>query len=101
MDLTISQDISIKVGGKRNSLQVRADVLNVGNMLNNKWGVGNLTTTNNPLSFSAVGADGIPSFKMVTQTVDGNTILLRDSFVKAINVDNVWQAQLGIRYTFN
>lgn len=101
MDLTISQDISIKLGGKRNSLQLRADVLNVGNMLNNKWGVGNLTTTNNPLSFSAVGADGIPSFKLVTQTVDGNTILLRDSFVKAINVDNVWQAQLGIRYTFN
>lgn len=100
-DLTIAQDFYIKVGGKKNALQIRADIFNVGNLLNNKWGVGNANTTVNPLSFASVGADGVPAVRMATQVKDGKTILLEDSFIKAINVDNVWQMQLGLRYTFN
>ena len=100
-DLALTQDIYIKLGGKKNAIQLRADIINVGNMLNNKWGVGNVTTTNNPLSLASISAEGVPSFRMATQVVDGQTILLRDSFRKSITVDNVWQAQLGIRYTFN
>ncbi|HRG20547.1 MAG TPA: carboxypeptidase regulatory-like domain-containing protein [Saprospiraceae bacterium] len=100
-DLTVAQDFFIKVGGKKNALQIRADIFNFGNLLNNKWGVGNLTTTVNPLTFASVGADGTPSVRMATQVKDGKTILLEDSFVKAVNFDNVWQMQLGLRYTFN
>lgn len=101
LDLTISQDIIIKVGGKNNAFQIRLDILNFGNLLNNEWGVGNLTTTNNPLTFASVDAEGLPSFRLSEQTIDGKRALLKDSFVKAVNVDNVWQAQLGLRYTFN
>ncbi|MBP6397009.1 MAG: TonB-dependent receptor [Saprospiraceae bacterium] len=100
-DLTVAQDFFIKVGGKKNALQIRADIFNFGNLLNNKWGVGNLTTTANPLTFASVGADGTPSVRMATQVKEGKTILLEDSFVKAVNFDNVWQMQLGLRYTFN
>ncbi len=100
-DLTVTQDVYIKVGGKKNALQIRADIFNVGNLVNNKWGVGNLSTTVNPLSFASVGADGVPAVRMATQVKDGKTILLEDSFVKAVNFDNVWQMQLGLRYTFN
>jgi hypothetical protein len=100
-DLAVTQDLYIKLGGKKNSIQIRADIINVGNLLNNKWGVGFVTTTNNPLSLASINAEGVPSFRMATQVVDGQTILLRDSFRKSITVDNVWQAQLGIRYTFN
>ena len=100
-DLAVTQDLYIKLGGKKNAIQLRADIINVGNMLNNKWGVGNVTTTNNPLTYVSTNAEGVPSFRMATQVVDGQTILLRDSFRKSITVDNVWQAQLGIRYTFN
>ena len=70
-------------------------------MINDKWGVGNLTTTSNPLTSAGTDSEGVPSFRMATQTIDGSVELLRDSFVKAINVNNVWQAQLGVRYTFN
>jgi hypothetical protein len=38
---------------------------------------------------------------MGTQSVNGQTVLLQDAFTKSINIDNVWQAQIGIRYIFN
>ncbi|MCE2788526.1 MAG: hypothetical protein LW630_01300, partial [Saprospiraceae bacterium] len=105
-DLTIAQDIYLKVGGKKNNLQIRLDMLNFGNLLNNSWGVGNVSTTGafgiaTPLAVAAVDANGVPSYRFTTQVVDGQTVLLKDSFRKSITVDNVWQAQLGIRYTFN
>ena len=102
LDLTAVQEFYIKVGknGKRNTLQFRADILNFGNLLNNAWGVGNQTTTNNPLT-TTVAADGSISYKLATQVINGSTELLRDSFVKSINLDNVWQAQIGLRYIFN
>ncbi len=101
VNLAVIQDVTFKIGGKKNGFQIRLDMINFGNLLNNKWGVGWATTTNNPLSVASTGADGIPSFRLATQVVDGKTILLQDAFRKSINVDNVWQAQLGIRYTFN
>jgi hypothetical protein len=89
----------------KNTLQIRLDILNAANMLNNKWGVGSVTTSFNPLTLDKVATDGTPAYKMATQVIkndDGSTttILLRDSFTKSITIDNVWQAQIGIRYIF-
>jgi len=120
-DFSVVQDFYVRVKDKKNTIQIRLDILNVGNLLNNKWGVGYQTTTINPLSLatasgsanpgtgvnnSGITAAGTPIFRMATQNVrqdDGTiqTILLRDSFVKSITVDNVWQAQVGLRYIFN
>lgn len=102
-DLTLMQEMYIKVGknSKKNTIQVRADFLNFGNLINNAWGVGNQTTTNNPISVASIAADGTPSYRLATQVIDGSTELLRDSFVKSINLDNVWTAQIGLRYIFN
>ena len=59
------------------------------------------TTTTQPLALATVASDGTPSYRLATQVINGETVLLKDAFVKSINIDNVWQAQLGIRYTFN
>ena len=106
MDLTVMQELHIKVGGVRNTFQIRADILNFGNMLNNEWGVGQQITSGsfnnaNPLTVASVAADGTPNLRMATRIVGGQTILLDTPFVKSINVNNVWQAQLGVRYIFN
>ncbi len=107
-DFTIAQDIYIKVGAKakRNAIQVRLDILNVGNLISNKWGVGYSTVTTAPLTLASTSAAGVPSYRMATQTVaksDGTSevILVRDRFVPGISLSNAWQGQLTLRYTFN
>jgi len=106
IDLSVVQEFFVKVGGKRNTIQFRADILNFGNMLNNAWGVGYSTTSGSfgsasPLTIASVSTDGIVTYRMATRVVDGNTILLDKTFVKTISVGNAWQAQLGVRYIFN
>jgi hypothetical protein len=114
VDLTFTQEFYIAVGakGKKNTIQFRADILNVGNLLNNSWGLGNNTTASannsvsNPLALASVSATGVPTYRLATQTLansDGTnqTILLRDSFTPNQSVNAVWQAQVGLRYSFN
>jgi len=102
-DLSVVQEFYVMVGAKnkRNTIQLRADILNFGNMISNQWGVGNQSTSTQPLSVASISAAGVPTYRFSTQVKDGQTVLLQDSFVKSINVDNVWQAQIGIRYIFN
>jgi Carboxypeptidase regulatory-like domain len=107
-DFTITQDFYINVKGKKNTIQLRADILNVGNLFNNSWGVGYQTTTGSPLSIANGGSgatSATPTYRLATQTITNpdkttSTILVRDSFVKGINLNNAWAAQLGVRYIF-
>jgi hypothetical protein len=111
-DVTFIQEFFVKVGPKekRNTIQLRADILNFGNLLDNHAGVGYQSTAStsslapfvsNPLTVASVDNNGTPIYRIATQNVDGQTVLLRDSFTKSITLDNVWQAQIGIRYIFN
>jgi hypothetical protein len=105
LDLSIAQEFYINVKGKKNTIQLRADILNFGNLLNNKWGVGYVSTSTQPLSIAATNSP-TPTYRLGTQSIrqpDGTnqTVLLQSPFAKAINIDNAWQAQIGLRYTFN
>ncbi|HMO40195.1 MAG TPA: carboxypeptidase regulatory-like domain-containing protein [Saprospiraceae bacterium] len=104
VDLGITQDFFINVGGKRNAFQFRADILNFTNMLNKDWGVGNQVINTRPLTFAGVTPDGEPQFRMVTTGSGANTRLLDSTFQPRFDTQNFttfWRAQLGIRYIFN
>ncbi len=65
-DLSIVQDIFVNVKGKRNTLQIRADILNFGNMLNDNWGVSQRATNPQVLAFNAV-VNNQPTYRLATE----------------------------------
>jgi len=100
-DLSVVQDIYVNVKGKKNTIQIRADILNLGNLLNNEWGVSQRATIPTILNYSSTNATGEPVYKLATQKlIDGSTILAKDTYQYNSSVFDVWSAQLGIRYIF-
>ncbi len=102
LDFSVAQDVFVKIGGKRNSFQIRMDILNFTNMLNNNWGVSQRATAPQLLNFvSRDAVTNVPTYRLATQRLtDGSTILARDSYQYNSSVFDVWSAQLGIRYIF-
>jgi hypothetical protein len=96
-DFNFTQQLFANIRGKRNSLEFRADVLNVGNLLNTSWGVGQFATTTSPLIPAGISSDGLPQFRL--RNFGQN--LVSQSFQKSANVPDVWRAQFGLRYSFN
>jgi hypothetical protein len=99
-DLSVAQDFFVKIKGKRNAFQIRADILNFGNMLNNNWGVSQRAGAPQLLNFVSRDAAGVPTYRLSTQRDATSTFLARDTYQFNSSVFDVWTAQLGIRYTF-
>ena len=99
-DLSVVQDIYLNVKGKRNTLQIRADILNFGNLLNDEWGVSQRATNPSILAFQSV-VNNVPTYRLATEKfADGTTGLIKNTYSKNASVFDVWSAQLGIRYIF-
>jgi len=96
-DFNFTQQLFTNIGGKRNTLEFRADILNVGNLLNNTWGVGQFATTTSPLVPAGMTPSGEPQFRLRNF---GNQ-LITQTFQPTVGVSDVWRAQFGLRYTFN
>ena len=90
-DIKILQDFNFKVGGKTHTLQLSADVLNVGNLINSNWGVVEVPNSIQPLGVT-VDASNNPTY-----TFDGN---LTETFSADVSLLSRWQAQFGVRYIF-
>ncbi|WP_281636939.1 TonB-dependent receptor [Flavobacterium marginilacus] len=101
LDLSVTQDFYVKIAGKKNSFQFRADILNFTNMLNKDWGVSQRATNSNVLAFSSATTANVPQYTLATQTdADGNRFLIKDTYQKNTSVSDVWQAQFTLRYIF-
>ena len=94
VDLRVLQDFSFNTSGKRQTLQLSLDVLNVGNLINSDWGVRKVASASatSPLRLQGFDASGRPTFNFTgpsTTYIDDPGFLSR------------WRAQLGLRYLFN
>ena len=99
IDARILQDIFIKTGNRKHTLQLSADVVNLPNLLNGEWGIRDLYTLNNPLTFKSI-ENGKPTFTMATARVNNETVLATEAFEKNQTFSTTWQLQFGIRYIF-
>jgi hypothetical protein len=97
MDMKVSQDIFTNIGNQRNTIQLTADIYNVLNLINDDWGIRNITTlaSNNPLTLVSV-TNGIPLFRINTF----NNAPVTKTFQTNISTSTTWAIQLGVRYIF-
>jgi hypothetical protein len=98
-DLSLSQDLSRRIGSSPHTLQVRLDMLNFTNWLNDDWGVSTILVTNRPLASQGVDGTGANLYRLNTLSTGGP--LISKSIQKAVTTADVWRMQLGIRYMFN
>lgn len=89
-----------KSGGTKNTLQFIADILNVGNLINNKWGV-------RQTQYNTINQGRILKVENITSNVPTY------SFVKVkgeypttpydynYSIGETWRLQLGVKYIFN
>jgi hypothetical protein len=102
-DLSVSQQLFTNIKGKKNSLEFRVDILNVGNLLNSDWGIGQTFNSTQPLVVPSaaqggpVNANGRPQYRLRNFGTD----LITETYRATAGVSDVWRAQFGLRYSFN
>ena len=97
-DFSIAQEIFTDVARRRNSLQVRADIVNFGNLLNKRWGQGQriFGGSNQILTNPGVDTQGRATYRL--RVVNGQ--LINQTFEPTAGRPDVFEVQLGVRYTF-
>ena len=95
-DLRLSQDIGAAFGSDHR-VRLTFDILNVGNLINNIWGVTKNPIQTNPMTYQGPDANGNATFTVNPPSAGFGD----DSFIRSINTNNTWSAQFGIRYLFN
>ncbi len=105
-DFSLQQDIVKNIGKNKNTLQLRVDILNVGNLLNKNWGVGQAFVTTTPLIARGIDGDGKALYRLrnfgnllLGETAPGE--LNPKSFQQTLGVADVYRIQFGLRYSFN
>ena len=98
-DMSATQAIATHINGTKNSLQLRLDILNFGNLLNHNWGVSQRLTANNGQILVPAGADANGALQYRLRNI--GTSLISSSFTNNAGVSDVYRMQLSIRYNFN
>ncbi|HEY0245353.1 MAG TPA: TonB-dependent receptor [Mucilaginibacter sp.] len=107
LDLHLAQDFYVQAGKTKNTIQVSVDIINFGNLLDKNWGLyqtsfnGFTSGTTTVLTYK--GQDpttGRPTYSF--PYLDKNNLIpVTKSFINNTSQLSRYQAQIGIRYTFN
>lgn len=95
VDANILQDFYINTGGTKHTLQLSAVVINLPNLLNRNWGIKKFNTTNSPLTYTGIDANGVPSYNL--RQFDGK--LVNQPYQNATS-GTTWSLLLGAKYIF-
>lgn len=101
-DFSVAQDLFFKIKNSTQKFQVRMDILNFGNLLNENWGVGSAFTAGFTLSplipaASRVDAQGRALYRL--RNIGSS--LISSTYIPTANTGDVYRIQIGLRYIFN
>jgi hypothetical protein len=100
-DFSFSQELSRDIAGRQNGFEMRIDILNVGNLLNSHWGVGQSFVTTSPLTISGspVDASGRAIYRLRSVN-NPNPQLIDHTYQSTAGLGDVYRFQLSLRYNF-
>lgn len=101
MDVKFMQDLFVKTGKNKNTLQFSIDIFNAGNLISPTWGKRKLTNGTSILAVGSnvytAGGTVLPNFQLA---LDRGNIITR-TFRDDVSVNSTYQIQFGLRYNFN
>ncbi len=102
LDVRFMQDLFVKAGKNRNTVQFTVDIFNFGNLMNPSWGKvksTNATSILVPQNQNSLipGGTVVPTFRLAT---DRGNIITR-TFRDNVSTASTYSIQLGLRYLFN
>jgi hypothetical protein len=102
-DFSFAQQLFTNINGKKNTLEFRVDILNVGNLLNQDWGLGKTFNSTQPLVVPSTSQGGPANAQGVSQYRLRNfgANLISETYRPTAGVSDVWRMQFGLRYIFN
>lgn len=103
-NLRFMQNFRVVTGKQENTLQLSVDIMNIGNLLNDKWGVQKDASCSNYgrlLQYKGMNEKNEPVYIMKHTTTDGVAVLPTQTFTYQKGSGNCWQIQVGVRYIFN
>ncbi len=101
LDFRFLQDFYLKVAGKKNTVQLSVDIINLPNLINSDWGINkqyigsNLQVT--PLKFE--GRDATTGKAIVSMNKLSDKYMT-SAFQDPTSVSSTWNLQVGLRYIF-
>jgi len=101
-DVKFMQDLFIRVGKDRHTVQFTADILNFANLIDADWGkfksvnASSILTPTNQNSL-VPGGTVVPQFRLATDRGQIITSTFRDN----VSVFSTYSIQFGLRYLFN
>jgi hypothetical protein len=98
IDLRFLQDFYLNVGGKRHTVQLNIDVLNLPNLLNSSWGINRIYIAPNVTPLTFEGRDAATGKPVVS--VDRNVTDKNGPYQDPVSVSAAWSLQVGVRYIF-
>ncbi|HZK03995.1 MAG TPA: carboxypeptidase regulatory-like domain-containing protein [Bacteroidaceae bacterium] len=99
-DVRITEDIKIEIGNNINKFQISFDIMNIGNLINNSWGVYKTASEcNNGMILTYKGTDS--QRRPLYNLYSNNEGLLSKTSQTLKNSSNCWFLQIGLRYFFN
>jgi hypothetical protein len=96
LDLSIIQSVFATLFDKKQTFEIRLDILNFSNLLSKNWGLGQHFVNLQPLTYASTTTAGVPQFKMRVV----NNQLMDHTFETNTTLYDVYSFQLGLKYFF-
>ncbi len=101
-DFRLMEDFEFKIGKTKHNIQLSFDIMNVGNLINSKWGISktnSVSNNNRILKYEGVTSENdlTPIFSMYKVNGEYPT----KTYDTYQNYSECWKLQVGIRYVFN